>query len=329
MDQAIQDFVIALVAEQGASPNTLGAYRTDLRQLEDFLRRQRIASWSEVSSDMLADFTAHLAAREYATTSIARKLAATRRFFQYLHRIGAVERDPTGSLGSPHIEKCLPHILSQQDVARLFRQIPTSTPAGRRDAAMVQLLHATGLRVSELVSLRLTDLDGDLTHVRCVARNGRERSLPLSPAAQRALRAYLDDGRHQLARGEASDAIFLNHHGEQLTRQGFWLIVKGYARAAGIGEVTPHTLRHAFALNLIGQGMDLRGVQELLGHANLSTTQMYRRLQRTPAGAADHEPAPDGAGSTAGGLGADEVGSAANPALEGAAGRQRQERIGQ
>jgi integrase/recombinase XerD len=329
MDHAIQDFVISLVTEHGASPNTLGAYRTDLRQLEDFLRRQRIASWSEVSSDLLTAFAAHLAAREYATTSIARKIAATRRFFQYLHRIGAIERDPAGSLGSPRIEKCLPHILSQQEVARLVRQIPTSTPAGRRDAAMLQLLHATGLRVSELVSLRLTDLDGDRTHIRCVARNGRERSLPISPAAQRALRAYLDGGRHQLARGEASDVIFLNHHGERLTRQGFWLIMKGYARAAGIGDVTPHSLRHAFALNLIGQGMDLRGVQELLGHANLSTTQMYRRLQRASVDAEDRRPASEGARSASGGPDADEVNTAADPALESTAERQRQERVGQ
>jgi integrase/recombinase XerD len=329
MDHAIQDFVHALVAEHGASPNTLSAYRTDLRQLADFLRRQRIATWSDVSPDLLTAFATYLAAREYAATSVARKLAATRRFFRYLHRTGAVEHDPTGSLGSPHIEKCLPHILSQQELGRLFRQIPTSTPAGRRDAAMVQLLHATGLRVSELVSLRLTDLDSDLARIRCVARKGRERSLPLSAAAQRALRAYLDGGRPQMARGAADGAIFLNHHGEQLTRQGFWLIMKGYARAAGIADVTPHTLRHAFALNLIGQGMDLRDVQELLGHANLSTTQMYRRLPLEPVGAADHEPAPSNAGSTSGGLGTDEVNRAANPALEGATGQHRQERIGQ
>jgi integrase/recombinase XerD len=292
MDQPIQDFLVSLVAQQHASPNTLGAYRVDLRQLVDYLRRNQVTAWTDVGAQMLEDFAAHLVEREYATASIARKLAATRSFFQYLYRSGAITADPAVSLVLPRVEKGAPQLLSQQEVARLFRQASSSTPAGLRDAAMLHLLYATGLRVSELVALTLTDLDDDLTRLRCVAPHGRERFLPLSPAAQRALRAYLDRGRRRLAGGRVSDAIFLNHRGERLTRQGFWLIVKGHARAAGLGDITPHTLRHAFALNLLGQGMQLRGVQEMLGHANISSTQIYRQLQRTHADPPGAEAAP-------------------------------------
>lgn len=278
MDQAIQQFILALATERGASQNTLGAYQTDLRQLEDYLSREGITSWAVVGPEILQSFIAYLTEREYATTSIARKLAAAKSFFQFLCAANMVSNDPAREVRAPRVEKYLPHALSSQEVARLFTLPTLTTPAGLRDAAMLHVLYATGLRVSELVAMAPGDLDTELTTIRCPGRNGRTRRLPVSERARDALDAYLTRGRPQLVRDEASDALFLNHHGERLTRQGFWLIMKGYARAAGVADITPHTLRHSFALDMIDRGMELRSVQELLGHANISTTQMYRHL---------------------------------------------------
>jgi integrase/recombinase XerD len=294
MEQAIQDFILSMAAERGSSRNTLEAYQTDLRQLEDFLLHQGITAWAQVATEHLRSFVDFLREREYATTSIARKLAAAKTFFHALHAAGTIAGDPARELSSPRVERYHPHTLPPQDVAQLFQHVPTTTPAGLRDAAMLQVLYATGLRVSELVAIELGDLGDNLSHVRCSSRNRRERLLPLPPAARAVLSDYLAGGRPQLLRQSASRALFLNHHGERLTRQGFWLIMKAYARAAGIAGITPHTLRHSFALAMIDRGVDLRSVQELLGHANISTTQVYRQMraaqtvaQAEPAAGAD------------------------------------------
>jgi integrase/recombinase XerD len=279
MEQAIQDFIMSLTTERGASQNTLGAYHTDLRQLHDFLSRQGIGSWADVDYDRLRAFAAHLGEREYATTSVARKLAALKSFFQYLRATGAIAEDPTLELHSPKVPKYQPHALTPDEIARLFAQPCADTPMGSRDAAMLHVMYATGLRVSELVSIDLADLDAGLTRVRCPGRNGRARLLPLADVARGHLSVYLGKSRPRLARIDTLEALFLNHHGERLTRQGFWLIMKGYARAAGITDLTPHTLRHSFAMDMIARGAELRSVQELLGHANISTTQMYRQLR--------------------------------------------------
>jgi integrase/recombinase XerD len=286
MEQAIQQFILSLAANRGASRNTLGAYQTDLRQLEDYLRQEGITAWSQARPAHLADFVAYLREREYAPTSIARKAAAVKSFFRALGISGAIPEDPAHELALPRVERDLPQTLAADEVARLFRHIATATPAGLRDDAMLRLLYSTGLRVSEIVALALTDLDADLAHVRVAGRNGRARVLPVSPPARAALADYLERGRPLLARNDSPRPLFLNHHGAQLTRQGFWLIMKGHARAAGIAHITPHTLRHSFALALVDRGVELRDVQELLGHANLSTTQVYRHLQRAQLGPA-------------------------------------------
>jgi integrase/recombinase XerD len=281
MDQAIQDYILALASERGASQNTLGAYQTDLRQFQDFLLRQGVLSWDAVTEAHTHAFVTLLAEREYATTSIARKVAALKSFLQHLRARHAIQGDPATGLTAPRVEKYVPRALASEDVARLIVQPPVDTPAGMRDAAMLQVLHCTGLRVSELVALRLCDLDGDVGMIRCSGRNGHERVLPLDARARPPLTSYLEQARPRLARGNVVDALFLNHHGERLTRQGFWLIIKGYARQAGISEITPHTLRHSFAVDMIERGMELRDLQERLGHASISTTQMYRHVQRS------------------------------------------------
>lgn len=269
----------ALASERKSSQNTLGAYRTDLRQLADYLRRHDIRRWADVTPALVTDFVLHLRERRYATTSIARKVAAIKSFFQFLRRTGMVSSDPVGSLQTPKVEKDLPHALTHDEVARLFDAVGAAGVA-LRDLAMLHTIYSTGMRVTELITLDVAHLDLARGHVRCVTRNRKERVLPLSLPAQKSLNAYLDDYRRTLLRNPNEQALFLNHHGQRLTRQGFWLIIKGYARAAGVGEITPHTLRHSFALDMLGRGMELRSVQELLGHANISTTHVYKQLRK-------------------------------------------------
>ncbi len=281
MERVIQEYISALAQQRRSSANTLGAYRTDLRQLADYLRRRGVGDWAEVTPALVAGFTLHLNERQYAATSIARKVAAIKSFFHYLQATGALAIDPANDLDAPRVEKFPPSTLSPQDVARLFAAVNTESPAGLRDDAMLHCLYSTGMRVTELVSCDTAHLDLARGHIRCFGRNRRERILPLTLMAQRSLATYLADGRPTFAqKNEETPALFLNHHGQRLTRQGFWLIMKGYVRAAGIGDVTPHTLRHSFALDMLGRGMELRNVQELLGHANISTTQIYTHLSQ-------------------------------------------------
>jgi integrase/recombinase XerD len=280
MDDAIQDFVAALASERKSSQNTLGAYRTDLRQFIDFLRRRGIGSWEEVTPALIADFVLDLRERLYATTSIARKVAALKSFFHHLVATHVITHDPSEALQAPKVEKYLPHALRPDEIERLFAAVSAASGVGQRDLAMLHTIYSTGMRVTELISLNVANVDLTHGHVRCVGRSRRERILPLSLAAQSALTRYMEDFRRLLNRGNGETALFLNHHGQRLTRQGFWLIIKGYAKTAGIENITPHTLRHSFALDMLGRGMELRSVQVLLGHANISTTHVYKQLRR-------------------------------------------------
>ena len=283
MERAIQDYVHALASQKKSSENTLGAYRSDLRQLASFAQEQGATAWNEVTNEIVVGFIDELNRRQYATTSIARKIAAVKSFFHYLLANGEVTEEPTQGLGSPRVEKYMPSALANDEVERLLAAVTTDTPSGQRDYAMLQCLYSTGMRVTELVSTDVSDLDLARGHIRCSGRNGRERLLPLRPVAQHALAMYLNDGRHAFVHRANESSLFLNHHGQRLTRQGFWLIMKGYAKTAGISRITPHTLRHSFALEMLGRGVELRTVQELLGHANISTTQIYSHLQQAKA----------------------------------------------
>ncbi|HUY79258.1 MAG TPA: tyrosine recombinase [Ktedonobacterales bacterium] len=282
MEKVIQEYISALAQQRRSSANTLGAYGTDLRQLADFLRRRGVGDWADVTPALVAGFILQLNERQYAATSIARKVAAIKSFFHFLQATGVLATDPANELDTPRVEKFPPTTLSPQDVARLFAAVKLDTPAGLRDDAMLHCLYSTGMRVTELVSCDTAHLDLARGHIRCYGRNHRERILPLTLMAQRSLATYLADGRPTFAqKSEETPALFLNHHGQRLTRQGFWLIMKGYVRTADVGAVTPHTLRHSFALDMLDRGMELRNVQELLGHANISTTQMYSHLSQT------------------------------------------------
>lgn len=245
-----------------------------------FLMQRDVSTWTVVTPVDIAEFALQLRERQYATTSIARKVAALKSFFHYLQTSHMIEIDPSEEMQAPKVEKDLPHALSPQEVERLLAVVQATSRVGQRDLAMLHTIYSTGMRVTELVSLDIGHVDLARGHVRCSGHNHKERVLPLSLAAQSALGSYMDGYRQFLQRQPEEPALFLNHHGQRLTRQGFWLIIKGYARAAGIAHITPHTLRHSFALDMLGRGMELRSVQELLGHANISTTHVYKQMRR-------------------------------------------------
>jgi integrase/recombinase XerD len=280
MDVAVQQFISALSKQRNSSVNTLGAYRSDLAQLVKFLRQAGVTSWEQISPADIAAFVEDLHRRKYAATSVARKVAALKSFFHYLADSGVVTLDLTGAVDAPKLEKHVPSVLAPEEVTRLLGAITSDSSAGQRDLAMILCLHSTGMRVTELVSCDNADLNLARGEIQCHGRAHQDRVLPLSPLAQRALAQYLGDGRRSLIRNEDEPALFVNHHGQRLTRQGFWLIMKYHARVAGIENITPHTLRHSFALDMLSRGTDLRSVQEMLGHRNISTTQVYLHMQR-------------------------------------------------
>jgi integrase/recombinase XerD len=283
MNDPLDEFLSFLSAEKGASNNTVAAYRNDLRQLATYMKpREDGKSWEKVDRMIIQDFILDLKKRKYAETTVARKVAAIRSFFSFLESEGMISSNPTEGLASPRVGKMLPKAISPNEVDELLEQpCKRSTPEARRDRAMLELLYATGMRVTELVSLDLANLnlDPENAYVRCSGKGAKERIIPIHEQAAEAVQEYLEEARPTLVRNKNETALFVNRRGERLTRQGFWLILKGYARAANLHEdVTPHTLRHSFATHMLRGGMPLRHVQEMLGHANISTTQVYTHL---------------------------------------------------
>ena len=273
----VDAFIRYLQGERRFSENTLSAYRNDLRQLETYLAEQGISPHG-ADRGVVTGFVIRLTERAYSPASRARKLAAVKSFFSYLYKSGQIATNPAAGIGSPRVGRHAPQTITVDEVDRLLAAPGRRTsPEAIRDRAMFALLYATGVRVSELMSLDVDSVDLAGLALRCMGRGGRVRVLTFDEPAREALRAYLSKGRPRLAREEGQTALFLNHRGDRLTRQGFWLLMKSYAGEAGISSsITPHTLRHSFAAHLLGKGALLREVQQKLGHANISTTQMYR-----------------------------------------------------
>jgi len=291
LQEAIDDYICSLVSQHDANKrsnaNTIAAYRNDLGQFCRYLNAQGIASWSHVRDEHVDGYVLEMhETHGYRPTTIARKLAALKSYFRALQNGGKIADNPFESLEIPRVQKELPSVLSAEQVDTLFAQVETTSLIGCRDLAMMHLLYATGMRVTELVSLNITDFDLAGAAVVCPEQRTWERILPLPPAAVEAMLRYLQIPRPTLiVHHPEEQALFVNHHGERLTRQGFWLVVKRYARMAGVAEITPHMLRHSFALHMLRQGMELRSVQRMLGHAHLATTQVYSQLieKRTKA----------------------------------------------
>lgn len=284
MKDEINRFITYLEVEKGFSDNTLAAYRNDLSQLavfaeEDITKRGLTPSWNNFNRQSMLSYLLNLKERGYVATTQARKIAAAKSFFSFLVADGAVKNNPTENLTSPSVGRSLPKPISHAEAMKLLEQpAKSSTPEAKRDSAMLSLLYASGMRVSELVSLNVDDITDD-GFVRCFGKGHKERLVPIAQRAVLAVEEYIKEARPKLVRSNEEKALFLNRRGDRLTRQGFWQILKGYAKSAGLDkEITPHTLRHSFATYMLSGGADLRLVQELLGHANISTTQVYTHL---------------------------------------------------
>lgn len=284
MDSRIGEFLTFLAVEKNASENTISAYRSDLAQFQKSVIRQNgdaSASWEAVTDEMLLKFVEEMRERRYKAATVARKVAAVKSFFGFMAAEGILTCDPTEELRSPQVGKALPRTLTLEEVDELLEQpARKSTPVAQRDKAMLELAYATGMRVTELVSLDVAHvaLESDPVTVRGIGKGDQERALPLYRRAVDELRQYIFHVRPKMVRNKSESALFVNRRGGRLTRQGFWLILKNYAREAGLEGITPHTLRHTYATHMLSGGMPLRNVQEALGHASISTTQIYTQL---------------------------------------------------
>ncbi len=285
MKEVVESFLKYLEVEKGYSQNTIVAYRNDLHQLADFIEKEAARSgaippWAGFNRQSMLSYLLDLKGRGYVPTTVARKVAAVKSFFDFMVAEGIIKTSPTEGVSSPRVGKSLPKPISVSQ-ARCLIEEPSklSTPEAKRDRAMLELLYATGMRVSELVSLNLADIDTKGGYVRCFGKGHKERIIPIYEGVAKVLDEYIEEARLRLVHNGDETAVFLNVRGERLTRQGLWQILKGYARAAGLeAQITPHTLRHSFATHMLNGGADLRSVQELLGHASISTTQIYTHL---------------------------------------------------
>ena len=298
MEDRVDGFLHYMSAERGASKNTIDAYRNDLNGFSGFAIAQTnngtngssgsngpsssvVIDW-KIDRTLIVDYIGWLNDKQYAKATVARKVAAVKSFCAFLLDRGELTTNPTASVSSPRAPRPVPKPMTTEQIDVLLRQpLCNDTPEAVRDAAMLELMYATGMRVTELVSLNLDSiyLSPRPATVRCLGKGAKERTIPVYEQACSAVERYLDESRPLLLKNRPQAALFVNRRGERLTRQGFWLILKNYARAAEIeAHVTPHTLRHSFATHMLRGGASVRDVQELLGHANVSTTQVYTQL---------------------------------------------------
>ena len=283
MKEAVDSFLDFMAVERGVSPHTLAAYRNDLYQLVEYVESLPAGNtngWQSVNEQTLLAYVLRLHELGYSDTTRARKVASAKSLFGFLLEEGIIAKDPTENVSSPRVGRSLPETLSVAEVERLLTAASGGdAPQAMRDQTMLELLYASGMRASELVSLDLDDINLEHGSVRCLGKGGKERVIPIHQRAMDDVRAYLEQARPLMQTPRSGQALFLNYRGERLTRQGLWLILKGRAKDVGInGKITPHTLRHSFATHLLRGGASLRHVQELLGHASITTTQVYTHL---------------------------------------------------
>ncbi len=282
-EQLVLDFLAYLEFERGLSRNTLEAYRSDLLQYGRFLAERHVSAIDASSADVV-DFLTALATgqgngKPASPATIHRKTACLRSFYRHLRRDGLRDSDPTAALSAPRRSRKLPHVLTRGEVEKLLAQPRGSEPAARRDRALLELMYACGLRASEAIGLDVTDVDLEDRVLRARGKGSKERVVPIGQVAARAVGSYLEHGRAGLVKGRPESHLFVNFRGAALTRQGLYKIVRRHAVTAGLADrMSPHTLRHSFATHLLAGGCDLRSVQEMLGHADVSTTQLYTHL---------------------------------------------------
>lgn len=269
------EFIGYLHEKKHTSYNTEISYRRDLRKLEEYLAGKGVGRWEDVRETDVQGYLSEMKNENFSSATISRNIATIHAFFQYLRNTGAVQADPSENLKPPKVEKRLPQILTVQEVDRLLETPDQSTAKGMRDRAMLELLYATGMRVSELIHLKVSDLNLHMGYVIC-HDSARERIIPIGNLSRDILSEYLENMRGIFVKDKEETALFTNCQGKAMSRQGFWKILKGYAAAAGIQcDITPHTLRHSFAVHMLQNGADVKSVQEMLGHSDISSTQMY------------------------------------------------------
>lgn len=278
MQDEIGRFIDYLHNVKMTSTNTELSYRRDLAKVEAYFAVRGVSEVTQIDAGMLADYVEDLNAQKFAPASISRSIASSKAFFHFLAKEGIIKEDVSVNLKAPKIEKKLPGIITMDEVVRLLEQPSGNAPKEVRDRAMLELLYATGIRVTELITLKVTDLNMPMNYIVCRDRN-KERVIPFGTAARDALAKYLSGTRDAMLADQSCDILFLNCSGAPMSRQGFWKLIKSYAKKAGItADITPHTLRHSFAAHLVENGADLRSVQEMLGHSDISTTQIYANL---------------------------------------------------
>mgnify|MGYP001052729970 FL=1 len=281
MEKEITTFITYLHNVKGTSKNTEMSYKRDLDKVRHFMAERGICEVSAVSSQDLGDYVKYLEDNKFAAATVSRNIASLKAFYHFMLQEGCVAEDLSEQLKAPKIEKKVPEIMSPEEVIRLLEQPTGDTPKEIRDKAMLELLYATGIRVTELITLRISDVNMQLGFILCRDRT-KERIIPFGAAARNALARYLDGTRDAMLENKASDVLFANCSGQPMSRQGFWKLIKYYAKKAGIkADITPHTLRHSFAAHLVENGADLRSVQEMLGHSDISTTQIYANMNHS------------------------------------------------
>lgn len=281
MQNEIDSFIAYLHNVKKTSENTKLSYQRDLKKLCMFLEERDVEAVSQIKEDDLQAYIENLNNEQFKPTTISRNIASIKAFISYYVEQGIIADNVALSLKSPKIEKKVPEIMTMNEVVTLLEQPSKNNPKELRDKAMLELLYATGIRVSELISLRLEDLNLQMSYIICKDKN-KERMIPFGVKAKLALEAYLMSARTQLLEGTDERILFVNCSGLPMSRQGFWKIIKYYAKKAGImADITPHTLRHSFAAHLVENGADLRSVQEMLGHSDISTTQIYANMNHS------------------------------------------------
>ncbi len=275
----VENFLDFLQKDKKLSDNTLQSYNRDIKLYCNYLDAHNM-DIVKANEEELAKYLDSLKENGKAVSTVSRNLASLRSFYQYLHRTKVISDDPTLNLESPKIERKLPKVLSSEQVELLLEQPKCVDLKGYRDKAMLELVYATGIRVTELISLNLNDVDLENGYIKCVGKN-KERVIPIGSLAVNALKEYVDKSRSILLKDENDQALFVNVNGHRLTRQGFWKIIKQYKTQANIDvDITPHTLRHSFAVHLLENGAELRAIQEMLGHSDISSTQVYAQIEQ-------------------------------------------------
>ncbi len=281
LEEILECFLDYLTIERGLAQNTIISYRYDLIKYINFLKKNNISSFNQTKKDLVNNYFVYLRKKNLEINSISRNLVAVKMLYRFLLIEGFIKEDITGLIEFPRMSKKLPHVLSLREINLLLDKANFKSNLGLRDQAILELLYATGLRVSELIYLKIDDINMENCMLKCLGKGSKERIIPFGSKAYQSLRLYLDKVRQKLVKNPNEDILFLNSRGERLSRQGIFYLVKKYVRKAGIEKkVTPHTLRHTLATHLLENGADLRSVQEMLGHSDISTTQIYTHVSR-------------------------------------------------